>query len=312
MKKPALITIGLLLLAFISVYYIIPQKIKTARVIEIDATDINVARFLVNKKPWSKWWPGQHNTSDSSMFMYQGASYHLLESTNSEMRLTIRRGNIELNSQVIYATTGEGMCEVTWFTEMQSSTNPFLRIAQYIKIKRVTKNIDTLLTAFKRFMQTEKNVYGMNIKLAKIKNPIVLASTTHTASYPTPTIIYSLVSDLKKQIITQGALAVDSPMMNVHKDEKNGFAVMVAIPINRQITPGTNTVINRLVKGGNVLEAEVTGGKNTVANAFRQVKRYQKDHGLISPAMPYELLITNRLAEKDTTKWTTRIYWPIF
>ncbi|MDB4999000.1 MAG: hypothetical protein JWR76_77, partial [Mucilaginibacter sp.] len=58
--------------------------------------------------------------------------------------------------------------------------------------------------------------------------------------------------------------------------------------------------------------ADVKGGKQTVANAFVQLKNYQKDHGLISPAMPFEILITNRLTEKDTAKWVTKLYWPIF
>ena len=312
MKKPALIVIGILLLAFISVYFIIPQKIKTSHIIEVDATDINVSKFLVNKKPWAKWWPGQHNAADSNLFVYQGANYKLQQSTISEMNLLIKQDDIELNSKIIYAATSEGVCRVTWFTEMQSSLNPFERVAEYIKIKGLTKNINTILTAFKKFMQTEKNVYGMDIKLGKIKNPVVLATTTHTTGYPAPSAIYRMVNELKKQISLQNALPLDSPMMNVHADEKNGYLIMVAIPVNKFIKPGANMVVNTLVKGGNVLEAEVTGGKNIIANAFTQIIHYQKDHGLTSPAMPFELLITNRLAEQDTAKWVTRIYYPIY
>ncbi|RYU89975.1 hypothetical protein EWM62_10545 [Mucilaginibacter terrigena] len=312
MKKPVLIVVGILLLAFISIYFVIPQKIKISHVIEIDATDRNVSKFLVNKKPWAKWWLGQHNTADSNLFVYQGAKYKLQESTNSYINLIIEHDDIKLTSQVIYAATGEGMCEVTWLGEMQSSLNPFERIAQYVKITHLSKNIEVILTHFKSFMQTEKNVYGMSIRLSKIKNPIVLASTTHTADYPSPIVVYKLVNELKKQISMQGALALDSPMMNVHVDEKNGYLVMIALPVNKLITPGPNTVINKLVKGANVLEAQVTGGKNTITNAFSQVKHYQKDHGLMSPAMPFELLITNRLAQKDTAKWVTKIYWPIY
>jgi hypothetical protein len=152
MKKPILIIIILLILAFISVYFIVPQKIKTNHVIEIDATDINAAKFLINKKPWGKWWPGRHNAADSNLYSYNGVNYLLQESTNGGITVLIKQGDIELNSKITYSTTGEGMCEVSWATEMQSSLNPFERVAEFIKIKRLTKGIDTLLITFKKFM----------------------------------------------------------------------------------------------------------------------------------------------------------------
>jgi hypothetical protein len=312
MKKPTLFVIGILVLAFISIYFVIPQKIKTTNVVEIDATDINVAKFLVNKRLWNKWWPGRHNAADSIHFSYNGADYVLQESTNSEMKTLIKIDDIELNSQLIYATTGEGMCEVTWLTEKQSSLNPFERIAEFVKIKRHAKSMDTILAGFKKFMQNEINVYGMAIKISHVKNPIVLATTAHLNDYPAPETIYSMAISLRKQIKAQDALPLDSPMMNVHPDENDGYLIMVAIPINKIIKPGNGMVLNKLVKNANILEAEVKGGKNSIMNAFTQLKNYQKDHRLISPAMPYELLITNRLAEKDTAKWVTRVFWPIF
>jgi hypothetical protein len=311
MKKPTLFVIGILVLAFISIYFIIPQKIKTANVIEIDANDVNVSKFLVNKRQWHKWWPGQHNAADSIHFSYKGVDYILQESTNSEMKTLIKIGDMELNSQLLYATTGEGMCEVTWTTEMQSSINPIERITQFVKIKRFTKDIDTLLTGFKKFMQKDTNVYGMAIKISKIKNTIVLASVIHANDYPTPETIYGIVKDLKKQINAQNAIPIDSPMMNVHPDEHTGYQLTVAVPINKVIKLGANTIINRLVKDANMLEATVKGGKGTIKNAFVQLRNYQKDYRLVSPAMPYESLITNRLAEKDTAKWVTKIFWPI-
>ncbi|MCO5934356.1 hypothetical protein NAF17_02290 [Mucilaginibacter sp. RB4R14] len=312
MKKPVLILFGLLLLAIISIYFVIPQKIKTTNVIDIDATDINVSKFLVNKKAWVKWWPGQHNAIDSSNYNLKGVIYILKESTNSEMKAIIKFDDIKLNTQLIYATTGEDICEVTWFTEMQSSLNPYTRVADFIKIKRITKDIDGILKSFKKFMQTDVNVYGMPIKISQIKNPIVLALTTNTPNYPTPEVIYNLVGELKKQINEQNARGLDSPMLNIHVNETKGYQIMIAIPINKVIMPGKNMAINNLVKNGNQLETNVKGGKNVILNAYAQLKNYQTAHRLISPAMPYESLITNRFTEKDTAKWVTKIFWPIF
>jgi hypothetical protein len=312
MKKPVLFIFGFLFLAFISVYFIIPQKIQATRVVEIDATDINISKFLVNKRPWVKWWPGKHVATDSSSYSYKGINFTLQKNTNSEMHVLIRQNDIELNSVLTYATTGEGMCDVTWFAEMQSSINPFERIAEYFKIKRIAKDLDTVLADFKKFMQTDTNVYGMKFTISKIQHPIVLATTLNTTDYPSAGLIYNKVAELRKQISMQNATGVDSPMMNVHPIETGGYQVMVAIPVNKIIAPGKNAVINKLVKGANILETQVEGGKNTILNGFAQLKNYQRAHRLISPAMPFESLITNRLAEKDTAKWVTRIYCPIF
>jgi hypothetical protein len=41
------------------------------------------------------------------------------------------------------------------------------------------------------------------------------------------------------------------------------------------------------------------------------MKAYMKDFKLTSPAMPFELLVTNRANEPDTSKWVTKIYYPI-
>nr|WP_067052930.1 hypothetical protein [Mucilaginibacter sp. L294] len=312
MKKPVLFIFGFLFLAFISVYFIIPQKIQATRVVEIDATDVNISKFLVNKRPWVKWWPGKHVATDSSSYSYKNISFTLQKNTNSEMHVLIRQGDIELNSVITYATTGEGMCDVTWFAEIQSSINPFERVAEYFKIKRIAKDIDAVLADFKKFIQADINVYGMNFTISKIQHPIVLATTLSTTDYPAAGLIYNKVAELKKQISAEHAAVVDSPIMNVHPAETGGYFVTVAVPINTIITPGKNAAINKLVKNANILETQVKGGKNTVLNAFAQLRNYQKAHRLTSAAMPFESLITNRLAEKDTANWVTKIYCPIF
>jgi hypothetical protein len=312
MKKPVLLIFGLLFLAFVSVYFIIPQKIQITRIVEIDATDINISKFLVNKRPWAKWWPGKHAATDSSSYTYKNISVSLQANTNSEMHALIRQKDIELNSVLTYATTGEGMCEVTWFAEKQSSLNPFERIAEYYKIKRIANDLDTVLADFKKFIQADTNVYGMRFTIGKVQHTIVLATTIQTSNYPAAELIYNKVAELKRQISAQNAIAVDSPMMNVHPVETGSYQITVAVPINKIIAPGKNAMINKLVKDANLLETQVTGGKNTVLNAFVQLKNYQKAHNLISAAMPFESLTINRLAEKDTAKWVTKIQCPIF
>ena len=312
MKKPALLIFGLLLFAFVSIYFIIPEKIKTTQKINIDATDVNVSRFLVNKRLWAKWWPGQYNAADSSLYAYKGIRYTLKKSTNERIQVLIKTGDLEIDSWLNYLATEEGMTTVTWITEKQSSLNPFTRIAGFLKIKSTTGDLDEILSHFKKFMQKDINVYGISVKLNKIKDPIVLASTINSKTYPSEALIYSTIENLKQQIAAQQAKVVNYPIMNINHIDDNDYHITIALPIDRLIEPGANAKINKLVKGANILETDVKGGRHTVANAMMQLKKYQQDYRLISPAMPYEQLISNRLTEKDTTKWVTKIYYPIF
>jgi effector-binding domain-containing protein len=312
MKKPALIVLGLLLLAFISIYFIIPQYITAKSVTRVDVTDVNAFKFIIKPRSWKKWWPGEHTGTDSIIYTHNGITYTLQKSTNSDIQVQIKKGSNVLDSRITYLAADEGSTNVTWDASKQSSINPFVRIAEFIRIKSMQRDMGDILMQFKKFMQKDANVYGISFKIKKITDHFLITTSTTTKTYPAIETIYGLIENLRKQTASQGAKETGNPMLNVNQTDNKDFEVMVALPINKAIKPGVNTKLNEMVVGGNMLEADVKGGRQTVANAFVQLKNYQKDHGLISPAMPFEILITNRLTEKDTAKWATKLYWPIF
>jgi hypothetical protein len=124
--------------------------------------------------------------------------------------------------------------------------------------------------------------------------------------------VYENIKQLKDQARAQGAKETNFPMLNVNQTDDKQYETRIALPIDKLINPVERSSINKLVRGGNLLVADVKGGPNTVHNAFSQVKIFMKDYGLISPAMPFESLVTDRSVEKDTAKWVTKIYYPIF
>ncbi|WP_374950308.1 hypothetical protein [Mucilaginibacter sp.] len=312
MKKPALLVIGLLLLAFISIYFIIPQNISAESVVHIDATDRNVAKFVVLKSSWKKWWPGEKTANDSINYSYKNVKYSLLKSSNGDIQIKIKKGNDTLSSKINYLATGEGETDVAWTATQLSSTNPFTRIAQYTKIKAIQTDMAEVLATFKKFMQIDENVYGLKVAIKKVTQHYYLTTSINTTAYPATETVYKLLNDLQKQVTAKGAKTTGNPILNVNQTDDRAFSVMVALPVNKNFAADVNTKINEMVVGANLLQTQVTGGRQTIANAFTQLKLYQKDHVLTSPAMPFESLITNRLAEKDTAKWVTTIYYPIF
>nr|WP_294948690.1 GyrI-like domain-containing protein [uncultured Mucilaginibacter sp.] len=311
MKKPALLVLGLLLLAFISIYFIIPQNITATSTVTVDATDGNVFKFLIKKEAWPKWWPGTHNRKDSSSFAYNGVMYTIKKDANSYIEVNINTGKLELDSKINYLATEDGATDVRWDAVKQSSLNPFARIAEFVRIKAEQKDMDSVLTQFKQFIQKDINVYGLRIKIDKVKDGVMLATNTVTKTPPTDGAVYSMIADLRKQIAAQNATETNKPMLNVTQVDNSEYHVMVAIPVNKEIKPGVNSVINKMVVGGNILQTEVKGGRKTIDNAFVQLQNFRKDYKLTGVAMPFELMVTDRSIEKDTSKWVTKLYWPI-
>jgi hypothetical protein len=48
-----------------------------------------------------------------------------------------------------------------------------------------------------------------------------------------------------------------------------------------------------------------------VDKGMQQLEYYLNEHRLRPPALPFQSLVTDRLVERDTTKWITRLYYPV-
>ncbi len=62
---------------------------------------------------------------------------------------------------------------------------------------------------------------------------------------------------------------------------------------------------------GNFMVIEISGGDYAVREGERNLQNYIEDYGKIKMAIPFQSLITNRLAEPDSSRWKTRIYLPV-
>ena len=100
-------------------------------------------------------------------------------------------------------------------------------------------------------------------------------------------------------------------MLNI-KETGNTYYVMVGIPVNTNLNSDNKAFQIKKMVLGDILTTEVMGGPYTVQNALNQLKFYINDNKMASPAIPYESLVTNRLLQPDSTKWITKIYYPVF
>jgi hypothetical protein len=132
-------------------------------------------------------------------------------------------------------------------------------------------------------------------------------------AYPSTEIVYSLLNKVKNYLDRQGAKQTGYPMMNIAplNGGEDSFQVMVAIPIDRRLA-GEGDIYFRNLVPGKYLVGEVTGGKSAIDRALDGFQHYILDYQRTVMAIPFQLLITDRSKEHDSSRWETRIYYPIF
>lgn len=167
-----------------------------------------------------------------------------------------------------------------------------------------------IFNSLQSFLGKNENIYGFAINRTTVTDTLLMTTKVNLIHYPSTTEVYNLITRLKQYIFRQGAKETNYPMLHILKTDSNRYQTMVAIPVDTVIENNENFVFKRMVPG-NILVAEVKGGSHKIENAFAEMETYVKDHALTPPAIPFELLITNRMNEPDTVKWITRIYYPI-
>ncbi len=300
----------LLILALATLYLFIPANISINNNITVTTTDADVFQFLTHQKEWKKWWPGTAATD--VQYQYRNNLYTIKQLNNDDVVLTIANPDLTLNTQLSFIATDAHRVKLNWSGFKATSLNPVHRFNTYLQVSRIKKDMNQVLQHFKQFLEDDRNVYQIDVQITKVKDSTILATKIIMQQYPETGEVYQLVDKLKQQVRQQQAVETGPPMLNVHQTDLNQYEVMVGIPVTKTIKPPHDMLINRMVLGGNILQTSIKGGLNTIRNASNQLEKYKKDHNLISPAMPYESLVTDRSKEKDTSKWVTKIYYPIF
>lgn len=307
-------TLAFVLLAVASVYIFIPDQIVISKVEQVESSDRIISEYLRDQNKREQWLPA--NTSsvrnrDSKNLDRRGYEYEFKHGSLSSANVSISKDDLETNSVITWEPVAKSTFKVTWRTAFQASKNPVKRFMQYLEARQLKQHMSLILLNFLTFIVDSKNIYGFDIQRLTVKDTILATSTMVSTTYPETGKIYNLINEVKAYAVKKGSKPVNVPMLNLSKDSKGAYNTMVALPINKNIENSSKILVNHMV-AGNILVTEIKGGPGKVAEGFNQMKHYINDFKLISPAMPFESLVTDRSKEPDTTKWITKIYYPIF
>ena len=313
MKKILRAVLILLALALILALILIPRITEVSSEISAPGTQYGTARFLADPEKDTLWWPGRmsHSGDEAYPFLFEDNRYQLHQALYNTFAMQILfRGDTLSGLLQILPAQGDSITLVLK-TSMPPASNLFSRIPHYFQSLQLKKQFDHIVGSLGKALSDPKNVYGINIKKEKVQVEYLVATRKEWDHYPSTAEIYDMIHETRRYIQTQGATEEQFPMLNIRRIDSSLFAAQIALPVNKQVPDSAQFASKWMFKGGNILSAEVTGGPSQVQKAMKQFDLYIKDFQRTPIAIPFQSLETDRSRETDSTRWKTRIFYPV-
>ena len=315
MKKGLLVVFALLIVLVGSVYIFIPAQLDISRLVIVHANSVATFRCLADEAKWLAWWPGTVSTpampgEGAKDFQYNNTAYHINQASVNAVGIRISNNATQTQSVIQAIKYGADSTAIQWTCTLETGRNPFAKIAAYRNAVLLKSNMDAVLKKVQVFLSKPENVYGITINRAILKDSTLIATRYFSASYPDTETVYSLIARLRHYAAQQGAQETNYPMLHVEDRKEGQVETMIALPVNKMLAGNGSIFFKRLLVP-TVLTTDVYGGPEKLKKANTEMMNYINDLHLFSPAISFESLITDRLAEHDTSKWITKIYLPV-
>lgn len=308
MKKILIFVVLVLTLFFAGIYIFVPANLRIEKTITVDNIQ-GVYRSLSNSTNWKTWWPG--NEGGAAGLNYHDLQYRLKDYSTSTIFLEIKNHNEIFGSEINFIPGLQNTAMVNWGVNIPNTGNPLTRIRRYFLARSLGSDLKDLLKRIKKSYSNTENIYGLHIEREHVKNSALVFTYDSSKGLPSTEKIYRMVEELKKYITDNHAHVTDSPMVNINTSDSIYYLSRVAVPADTVLKSEGKISYKWMLGGGNILTSEVVGSSIQINHAFKTIELYMDDYHLSSPAIPFYALSTNRLVQKDSTKWKSKIYYPV-
>ncbi|HEY2722762.1 MAG TPA: hypothetical protein VGI82_13600 [Chitinophagaceae bacterium] len=311
MKKFLLILLVLLILFLSFAYIFIPNEVKISSVSLSSSIPKNIIDCLHDSSVIRRWWPAKLPQSLTDSINYGNYNYSLKENfmDGAVLQLESEDENFLIKVRVVAKGKDSSAAEIG--TSFNVGSNPFKRIGRYYKAFNLKNDLRRILVSLLDFARATENIYGFHIERTTFTDTILYATKFSSKTNPSTQMIYDHINELKNKIRDSGAIEKDYPMLNVKQKDSSDYEIMIAICVNREIGRYKNYFPSRMVNmKDRFLKTIVLGGLSMVESAHQAIDRYMDDRSLSQPGIPFDILVTDRSKEVDTTKWRTIIFYP--
>lgn len=315
MKKILILFLIVVSLSLIVIYSFIKNSVIITEYATVPGTKAAIDSSLHSVQKWKDWWPSpdaiQLSPGDS-FYAFNKISYRLKEKFSDGAAVAIQNGDLNITSQIQSVPKNKDTLYIQWTASFPSGLNPVTRVRNYFKGKSLKQDMKKILKAICDYAQLPENIYGFSINRTTFTDTILIAKRFDGVSPATTADIYKNIAQLKEFISRQGAVEKDSPMLNIsYSKDSTHYEAMIAICVDRELPSSGGFFLRRMVPmKDRFLACEVKGGPFLIQQAHRAIEKYMFDNSLSAPAIPFEVMLTDRLQERDTSKWITKIFYP--
>lgn len=306
MKRVLVILILLVAVLFGILYFGISSTQSFSKSVLVACTNEGAMRVLVTERAVKQGWPGEK--LNDSTYNFNGLQYTVGASL---INVTALRFNNVAYGELIVDETMPDSCRFTINYAQQLPVNPLNRIKTYFGLQKTKETVDAMLAALQKNFIGEELVYGINISMSRVTDSVMISTRKLMNRQPTIAEVYEMIDAIRTYIKSNGGEETSAPMLNVFEEGANQYLVMVAVPVKTVIKGNETFLLKMMLPNGFILVSEVVGGDDVIKKGEVALRQFVIDHQKSSPAIPFQMLVTDRRAEPDTTKWKTKLYYPV-
>ena len=296
--------------AFLFVYLFIPSHITLSSSVKIPQTGNAATRGITQIQYWDKWMPYQ--SIEGHSFIWKEGKLTVNTAFIASAKAIFSKEDFEAPITFSAIDAGHNTAMLVFESTIDNRyLSPITRVKNYMEARKLKPLLVNVLQKAGKFYGTSKGVYGFDIKETKVKDTTLVTTEKNFSNTPTVQQVYDMIHLLENHIKKHNGIIHGDPMVNITTLGNNSVYTQVAFPLAADMPTSNNIVIKKMVLG-NILEVKVVGNNNKVEQALQATEDYMHDRMKTSPAISFVTYNSNRLLEKDSSKWISTIYYPIF
>lgn len=312
MRRWIVLLFVLLVLVFCSVYFLIPNTITVKKEARLGVNANAFARaFLHHGTSYLQPAVNASLSETDSSFVYHGNTFTPVERKFSSLVYTVQKKSDSMLAELVVIPFRKDTVALSFIGVTKAGMNPVNRIGKLVWAKKVAADLESLMQKLETHYGDTAVIYGYPIRKVLVTDTALISTSTVLKTYPDNATIYAMVDKLKAFAKTKNAAQSGAPMLNVSVTADSSYLTRVALPLNKRLVGEGDIQYKWMMTQGNILVADVKGGPAQIKKAMVAVQTFIIDHGLASVAIPFESMVTDRKAQPDSSKWVTKIYWPI-
>jgi hypothetical protein len=291
------------------IYLFIPNTLIVSGTLETKQVQNTVLRGFMQLENWDKW-IAQKRIDSNSYTLGSG-----ILKIKSSFVSNVFCDYIIKDKAIPVTFTVEGKGKDSSKIDFQLSFDnksflPWQRVANYFLAQSINTELTDLINKARAYYTPTIGNYGFEIKEEKIKDSILVSTEKYYTDTPTIAQVYGMLDQLKQYVVSKKGVLHGDPMVYIARDAKRVY-LQVAYLLEKEI-PTTLLFDVRKIKVKNLVAINVKGNAQLAYKAKYEAENYIHDQSKFAPIMPYIIYNTNRLIEKDSSKWISTIFYPIF